>query len=114
MPDEITRKNTTNPHAQITGATHIVFEPEHADAFAQQIVQTAVENYVHRDPVKVYIPPIPPQEIMAGFSVEQSIAALAAIDSTHPLKPLVNNIAANNIRGIVAIVGCVTPRDTYG
>lgn len=109
-----TKVITTNPHAHITGATRIEFEPENADTVAQQIVQTAVENYVHRDLSKVYIPAIPPKDIVAGFSVEQIIAALSAVDPNDPLKPLIDNIVANNIRGIVAIVGCATPRDTYG
>lgn len=105
---------TTNPHARITGALHIEFEPQNADSVAREIVQTAVQNYRNRDQSKVYIPDIPPKDIVAGFSVEQIIQALAAINPTSPLKPLVDNIAANNIRGIVAVVGCVTPRDTYG
>lgn len=105
---------TTNPHARITGATHIEFEPEKANSVAQEIVRAAVENYAHRKPSKVYIPSIPPKDIVAGFSVEQILAALAAINPSNPVKVLVDNIAANNIRGIVAIVGCVTPRDTYG
>ncbi|TFG37630.1 MAG: anaerobic carbon-monoxide dehydrogenase catalytic subunit, partial [Desulfobacterales bacterium] len=105
---------TTNPHAKITGATHIAFEPERADAIAQQIVDTAVDNYVNRISSKVHIPAEPPQDIVAGFSVEQIIGALAAVNLSDPLKPLIDNIANNNIRGIVGIVGCVTPRDTFG
>jgi carbon-monoxide dehydrogenase catalytic subunit len=111
---------TTNPQAHITGAERIEFEPEHADAIAQQIVQTAADNYARRDPAKVFIPDIPPKDIVAGFSVEQIISALAAVNPTDPVGLLINLIAANPstadlyIRGIVAIVGCVTPHDTYG
>ncbi|MDY6855482.1 MAG: anaerobic carbon-monoxide dehydrogenase catalytic subunit [Thermodesulfobacteriota bacterium] len=105
---------TTNPHAKITGATHIEFEPENADSIAQQIVQTAVNNYWNRNQSKIHIPSFPPTDIVAGFSVEQIIAALKALNPLDPLKPLIDNIAANNIRGIVGIVGCVMPRDTYG
>lgn len=42
------------------------------------------------------------------------MAALAKVNLSDPLKPVVDAIAANNVRGIVAIVGCVTPRDPYG
>jgi len=109
-----TKVITTNPHAKITGATHLEFEPENADTIAQKIVQTAVENYKSRDPKKVHIPKTPPKDIVAGFSTEQIIAALAAVNSNNPLEPLLDNIKANNIRGIVGVVGCVTPRETYG
>ena len=105
---------TTNPHAKITGATHIEFEPENADRVAQRIVQTAVNNYWNRNQSKIHIPSFPPTDIVGGFSVEQIIAALKAVNPLDPLKPLIDNIAANNIRGIVGIVGCVMPRDTYG
>lgn len=109
-----TKVITTNPHAKIEGATHIEFDPSDADAIAKKIVAAAVDNYQNRDESKVFIPSVPPADIMAGFSVEQIIAALKSVNPTDPLKPLIDNIAANNIRGIVGIVGCVTPRDTYG
>lgn len=105
---------TTNPHAKIEGATHIEFRSEDADKIAGEIVQTAVANFAHRDNTKVMIPDIPPAKVMAGFSVEQIVGALAKVNPSDPLKPLIDAIAANNIRGIVAIVGCVTPRDPYG
>jgi carbon-monoxide dehydrogenase catalytic subunit len=105
---------TTNPHAQITGATHIPFEPENADAVAQQIVGDAVANYAARNTSKVHIPAEPPQDIVAGFSVEQIVGALSAVDSNDPLGLLLNLIISNDIRGIVGIVGCVTPREKFG
>ncbi len=51
---------------------------------------------------------------MAGFSVEQIIDALKAVNRKDPLKPLVDAIKKNKIRGVVAIVGCVSPRVEYG
>lgn len=109
-----TKVITTNPQAKITGATHMAFEPENADEIANDIVKVAVENYKNRDSGKVMIPDYPPADIMAGFSVEQIIGALSKVNASDPLKPLIDNIAANNIRGIVAIVGCVSPRVPYG
>lgn len=105
---------TTNPQAKITGATHIEFRPESARATAQQIIDLAVANRASRDASKVHVPGYAPREIVAGFSVEQIVGALAAVNPADPLKPLVDNIVANNIRGIVAIVGCATPRDAFG
>ena len=115
-----TKVITTNPQAHITGADRILFEPENANAVAQQIVQAAVNNYANRVPSKVFIPSVPPKDIVAGFSVEQIIAALSAVDPNDPVGLLVSLIAADPntaslyIRGIVGIVGCVTPHDDYG
>jgi carbon-monoxide dehydrogenase catalytic subunit len=105
---------TTNPQAKITGATHIEFEPETADKIARRIVKIAVDNYKNRNHRNVKIPKTPPAKILAGFSVEQIIGALSKVNSSDPLKPLVDNIAGNNIRGIAAVVGCVSPDDPYG
>ncbi len=111
---------TTHPHAHITGADRIEFEPENADVIAQQIIQAAVANYANRDPIKVYIPTDPPKDIVAGFSVEQIVSALSAVDQNDPIGLLISLITADPstaqayIRGVVAIVGCVTPLDTFG
>jgi carbon-monoxide dehydrogenase catalytic subunit len=111
---------TTNPQAHIAGAERIEFEPENANIVAQKIVQSAVDNYSNRNQYRVFIPDVPPKDIVAGFSVEQIVQALAAVNSSDPIGLLVNLIAADpnsdplHIRGIVAIVGCVTPHDTYG
>jgi carbon-monoxide dehydrogenase catalytic subunit len=109
-----TRIITTNPQAKITGATHFEFRAERANETARQIIELAVANYANRLASKVHVPSYPPRDIVAGFSVEQIVAALAAVNAADPLKPLVDNIVANNIRGIVGIVGCVTPRDGFG
>ncbi len=105
---------TTNPQAMITGATHIEVRPESAMQAARQIVDLAVANYANRNLSLVHVPPYPPKEIVAGFSVEQIVGALASVNPADPLKPLVDNIVANNIRGIVGIVGCVSPRNMFG
>lgn len=105
---------STNPQARFTGATHIEFEPEKADEVAYKIVDMAVKNYKNRDNSKVYIPDVPPEKLMAGFSVEQIVDALKAVNKKDPLKPLADAIKANKIRGVVAIVGCVSPRVEYG
>jgi len=107
-----TKVITTNSHAKITGATHIPFEPENANATAEQIVDTAVGNYSSRG--SIHIPAEPPQDIVAGFSVEQIVEALSTVDPADPIGLLINLIANNSIRGIVGIVGCVTPHDAFG
>lgn len=108
---------TTNPHAKIAGVppeNHIEFKTEQANAIARQIVQIAADNFSNRVASRVSIPAVSPRDIVAGFSVEQIVGALTPLNPGNPLKPLIDNIVANNIRGIVGIVGCVTPRDTFG
>ncbi len=111
---------TTHPHAHITGAERIVFDPENANAIAKQIIDLAVGNYIHRDPLKVFIPTDPPKTITGGFSLEQIAAVLQAVEPNDPVGLIVDlinadpNLASASIRGIVAMVGCLTPLDTFG
>jgi carbon-monoxide dehydrogenase catalytic subunit len=109
-----TRIITTNPHAMITGATHIEVRPETAAANAREILELAIANHAQRNAALVHVPATPPREIVAGFSVEQILGALARVSPADPLAPLVQAIARNDIRGIVAIVGCTTPRTAFG
>ncbi len=109
-----TRIVTTNPQAKITGATHVELTPENVHGAARHIVELAVANYANRNPATVHVPAYAPKDIVAGFSAEQIVAALAKVNPANPLKPLVDAIVANDIRGIVAIVGCTTPRNAFG
>lgn len=96
---------TTMPIVKIPGATHVPFTLETADEAAQEIVRKAISAYGRRNPNKVQIPAYK-RKIMAGFSVEAIIGALATVDPVQPLKPLLDNIANGNILGVVATVGC--------
>ncbi len=113
-----TKLITTNPHSMITGATHMAFDPKNAIATARQIVEAARANRAARVLSRVFIPTDPPKDIVAGFSVKQIVAALSAVSPTNPIGTLISLIGSADpnlrIRGIVGIVGCVTPRDTYG
>ncbi|SHE53638.1 Ni-dependent carbon monoxide dehydrogenase precursor [Desulforamulus putei DSM 12395] len=100
---------TTLPYAKIAGATHVEFTTERADEAAREIVMRAINNFKKRDPKKINIP----QEVTeayAGFSVEQIVEALKAVNAVDPLKPLVEAIANGEILGAVALVGCTNPR----
>ncbi|VEN74595.1 Carbon monoxide dehydrogenase 1 [Candidatus Desulfarcum epimagneticum] len=105
---------TTHPHARIEGATHMEFVPEKADEIAAGIVKTAVDNFANRKKDRMMIPKQAPARLMAGFSVEQIVAALAGLNPANPLKPLIDAIASNRVRGVAAIVGCVSPKGPYG
>jgi carbon-monoxide dehydrogenase catalytic subunit len=90
--------------ARFTGAIHFDFQPRTAMKQAKEIVSIAVEAFAERDPGRVDIPG-EPVDIMTGFSNEAVIEALGG-----SLTPLVQAIAAGDIRGAVGIVGCNNPK----
>lgn len=96
---------TTSPIVKIPGATHVSFSLENADEAAREIVRKAIANFAKRDENKVQIPDYK-AKVVAGFSVEAIVEALAKLNGEDPLKPLVDNIANGNIVGVVATVGC--------
>ncbi|GAV26459.1 carbon-monoxide dehydrogenase catalytic subunit [Carboxydothermus islandicus] len=100
-----TRLVTTMPIVRIPGAEHVPFTTETADTASQQIVRMAIESFQKRNPAKVYIPR-EKAKVVAGFSVEAIIKALAKLNPEEPLKPLIDNIVSGNILGVVATVGC--------
>jgi carbon-monoxide dehydrogenase catalytic subunit len=102
-------KLITTMVAKMPGAVHIAFKVETADEQAKQIVRIAINNFKNRNKSKVYIPN-EKMELYSGFSVEQIVEALAKLDKKQPLKPLMDNIKAGNIKGVVAIVGCRNPK----
>lgn len=100
-----TKLYTTSPIVKIPGAEHIAFDLQGADDAAREVVENAIKNFKARDPQKVHIPNHS-STMMAGFSVEAIVGALSKVNAEDPLKPLVDNIAAGNILGAVATVGC--------
>jgi len=98
-------KFITTMVAKMPGAIHIPFKVEEADETAKKIVRIAIENYKNRNKAKIYIPK-QKTDMYSGFSVEQIIDVLKKVNQKEPLKPLLDNIKAGNIRGIAAIVGC--------
>ncbi len=100
---------TTIPYAKIEGATHIEFTPETADEFGKEVVRTAISRFKLRDRAKVQIPN-ERIEAYAGFSVEQLSGLFQKINADQPLQPLIDAVVRGDILGIVAIVGCTTPR----
>lgn len=105
---------TTDPMAKMEGTTYIEFEPERATEIGRELIKMAVDNYAMRDHAKVFIPDYEPHEMMFGFSTEQLIESLDKVKPCDPLGALVDNIKNGNIRGVAAVIGCVTPRDDYG
>ncbi|MBT1073585.1 anaerobic carbon-monoxide dehydrogenase catalytic subunit [Pelotalea chapellei] len=96
---------TTMDDNKITGARHVRFREETAVENARQIVGFAIDAFKRRDPLRVNIPDFK-QTAIVGFGTEAIMGALGAINAEDPLKPLIDNIANGNIRGIALFAGC--------
>ena len=105
---------TTDPMSKIEGTTYIEFEADRAEEIGRKLIKIAVDNYTNRDHSKVFVPKYEPHDMIAGFSTEQLVAVLDKVKPGDPVGALVDNIKNGNIRGIAAVIGCVTPRDDYG
>ncbi|MDQ7095402.1 anaerobic carbon-monoxide dehydrogenase catalytic subunit [Desulfosporosinus sp. PR] len=100
---------STLPNIKLEGASHVDWTPEEADKMGEDIVRRALARYPERDRVKVRIPS-GTVEAYAGFSVEQIVELLSALNKEDPLLPLLDAIAQGDILGVVAIVGCTNPK----
>ena len=100
-----TRIVTTMGMAKIPGATHLEFTEENAVARAGEIIGLAIEAFRARQGRPARIPPHR-AKVVAGFSVETIVAALARLDAADPLQPLIDNIVAGNIQGVCLFAGC--------
>ncbi len=96
---------TTMDICKITGAEHIEFTEEAAAEKAKEVVRAAIAGFKKRKGKPVDIPNVE-SNVVAGFSTESIVAALAKVDAKDPLKPLVDNIKNGNIRGVCLFAGC--------
>ncbi len=96
---------TTEASVKIPGATHVSFEPEHADDEAKRIVGMAIEAFKEREGREVTIPK-EKSAALVGFSLEAIIDVLKKVDPSDPLKPVIDNIVSGNIYGAVGFAGC--------
>jgi carbon-monoxide dehydrogenase catalytic subunit len=96
---------TTMEIAKITGAAHVDYTEEKARENAREIVRLGIKAFRQRKGKPTEIPAVR-QKVVTGFSVEAVVRALAKLDSADPLKPLIDNIVAGNVRGICLFAGC--------
>jgi carbon-monoxide dehydrogenase catalytic subunit len=96
---------TTMDICKITGATHVDFSEEAASEKAKEAIDIAIKNFSRRANRPVDIPAIT-TPVVSGFSVEAIVAALSKVNAEDPLKPLIDNIKAGNIRGVCLFAGC--------
>ncbi|KNY27185.1 anaerobic carbon-monoxide dehydrogenase catalytic subunit [Pseudobacteroides cellulosolvens] len=103
-----TKLLSTHPVIQLQGTETLDFIPEKMKEQAEKALDMAFEAFKKRksENRKVYIPPHK-SDCMVGFSTESVKKALGG-----SFKPLIDQIANGNIRGIATIVGCTTAR--YG
>lgn len=102
---------TTMDDNKIPGATHVRFREATAAENARQIVTLAIDAFRRRNPQRVVIPDAK-QTAVVGFGTEAIVGALGALNADDPLKPLIDNIASGNIRGIALFAGCNNTRTT--
>lgn len=103
-----TKLVSTHPVIKLQGTDTLDFVPEKMEEQAEKLLNMAIEAFKERKSSgrKVYIPPHT-SDCMVGFSTESVKEALGG-----SFKPLIEQIANGNIRGIATIVGCTTAR--YG
>lgn len=97
---------TTCHSNRIPGAVHVPFDPEHPqtlDEDAMRVARIAVEAFAKRDRTKMHIP-AHTTKVMVGFTRESVVKAFGSG------RQLANRIKSGVIRGVVAMVGCTTPK----
>jgi anaerobic carbon-monoxide dehydrogenase catalytic subunit len=99
---------STTDIARTTGATHLAFDHDNAMASARQLIRRAIDNFRHRDPAKLAIPP-ETSPVIGGFSVD-AIKQMLGGRFRASFRPLNDAIIAGRIRGVVGIVGCNNPK----
>ncbi len=101
---------TTDPRANIRGATHIEFDERNAIEVAKNIVRTAIDNFANRG--KNIQIPSHKTDLIAGFSHETINYLLGGLFRAS-YRPLNDNIINGRIRGVAGVVGCNNPRVTH-
>jgi len=98
----------TSEQAHFPGTIHVPFTSEHAQESAREIVGRSITNFTLRDQSRVSIPDHR-MDIVAGFTTE-SISRMLGGTFRGGYRPLNDGIMAGRIRGVVAVVGCDSPK----
>lgn len=96
---------TTMEICKIPGCEHLPFDEAHAREKAEAVLRRAAQSFLRRKGKPVEIPDIT-TPVWAGFSLEAIVKALSMVNKEDPLKPVVDNIKAGNIRGVCLFAGC--------
>lgn len=102
-----TKVITTSPKARMSGAEHIEVNGANAYEKAKYIVKMAIENYSNRDSKRINLPKDVESPVVSGFSHE-TIKYMLGGRFRASYRPLNDNIMNGRIRGVAAVVGCVS------
>lgn len=107
-----TKLITTTDFVQLPEAEHVSFNPETADADAQEIIKRGINAYQDRVERPGYTTDVPDQtqQAVVGVSDKFIFETLANANPEDPTQPLVEAIKSGQLRGIVGIVGCPNPK----
>ena len=102
---------TTSDSARLPGAEHYGYDRYHSnigetETLARKIVTRAVESFVNRRDVPVFIPPYE-VEAEVGFSAECIEKKFGSME------PIAEAIKDGRILGIINMVGCCNPRIVF-
>lgn len=106
-----TKVITTSDSARLPGAEHIAYDHRHTNIgetreLAETILSKAIESFVSRRDVPVFIPPYE-VEAEVGFSVEYIHKRFGGF------APLAEALKSGQILGVVNMVGCSNPKVLY-
>lgn len=102
-----TKVVTTSSKAKMIGAQHIEITDETAFEKAKEIVKMAIDNFANRDNKRLKIPVGAESDVVSGFSHE-TIKYMLGGKFRASYRPLNDNIINGRIRGVAAVVGCVS------
>jgi carbon-monoxide dehydrogenase catalytic subunit len=97
---------STSDVARIPTDTHIEFHPETATEDAKKIVRMAIAAFTKRAEEETILIPEYKADVIAGFSVEQILEILGAVDPDNPIGVLNEAIRSGELKGICILAGC--------
>lgn len=97
---------TTSDSNRLPGATHVALDLTRLSAVARDILLLAVQAHATRDHTQAQVPPVA-RQAEAGFSCESVLEAFGGASG------LLARLRAGDIRGIVTMVSCNTPKVPY-
>jgi carbon-monoxide dehydrogenase catalytic subunit len=102
---------TTSEKAKIPGVRHVEFHEADAIKTAEEIIQSAINNYAKRNKKNVYLP-TDKEPMIAGFTAE-SVYDFLGGKYRATYKPLNNAIIEGRLRGAAGVIGCSNPNVDY-
>jgi carbon-monoxide dehydrogenase catalytic subunit len=100
-----TKLISTSDVSRIPTDTHIEFHPETATEDAKKIVRMAIEAYKNRGDEQMNIPG-EKSDVIAGFSLEQVLEILSAVNPDNPVSVINEAIRSGEIKGVCILAGC--------